>query len=330
MKKALVTGGAGFIGYHLIVKLLDQGYQVHALDNFKRGVEDSFLLELKQKKNFELINIDLLNEKATMELDKDYDVIFHFAALLGVQNVINNPYNVLALNNKMLTNIISLGKIQKSLKRMVFTSTSEVYAGTLRYHGLNFPTAEDTTLTVNKLEEPRTSYMLSKIYGEALCIHSGLPYTIVRPHNIYGPRMGLSHVIPELLFKVHNMNKDEELEVFSVDHQRTFCYIDDAINLILYSSESVKGRNKILNVGVESPEVKIGELAKIIIKTVGKNVNIKAIQPTPGSPVRRCPSIKNIEEITQYSPNISLEDGIRKTYSWYKDNVFDSDGISAK
>ena len=142
--------------------------------------------------------------------------------------------------------------------------------------------------------------------------------------------MGLSHVIPELLFKVHNMNKDEELEVFSVDHQRTFCYIDDAINLILYSSESVKGRNKILNVGVESPEVKIGELAKIIIKTVGKNVNIKAIQPTPGSPVRRCPSIKNIEEITQYSPNISLEDGIRKTYSWYKDNVFDSDGISAK
>ena len=98
----------------------------------------------------------------------------------------------------MLRNIITFGKRQENLERLIFTSTSEVYAGTLKYFSLKIPTPENTPLALTELSENRTSYMLSKIYGEALCLHSGLPVTIVRPHNFYGPRMGLSHVIPEL------------------------------------------------------------------------------------------------------------------------------------
>ena len=90
-------------------------------------------------------------------------------------------------------NAIDIAKKQKRLKRLLFASTSEVYAGTLRYHGLEFPTTEETPLTVSDLRHPRTSHMLSKIYGEALLRQSNLPYTIFRPHNFYGPRMGMSH-----------------------------------------------------------------------------------------------------------------------------------------
>ena len=83
-------------------------------------------------------------------------------------------------------------------KLFVFASTSEVYAGSLEHFGLPIPTPETAPLGLPDLGRPRTTYMLSKIYGEALCRHAGLPFTILRPHNLYGPRMGMAHVIPEL------------------------------------------------------------------------------------------------------------------------------------
>ena len=93
------------------------------------------------------------------------------------------------------------------------------------------PTPENTNLIIEDSYSKRATYKLSKITGESLCLHSGLPVTIVRPHNIYGPRMGMSHVIPELIKKILFLKEGEELDVFSVNHTRTFCYIDDAINL---------------------------------------------------------------------------------------------------
>ena len=218
--KALITGGAGFIGGHLAEKLAENGYSVTLVDNFSRGVDDGFLRRLTQEHGVSLVTADLMEDASLDPLGNDYDYIFHLAAIIGVQNVLNRAYDVLHMNVEMLFHVLDFAKEQNNLKRLVFASTSEVYAGTLQFFDMKIPTPEDTPLTVTPLEQPRTSYMLSKIYGECLLHHCGLPYTIVRPHNFYGPRMGMSHVIPELLKKAYFAEPGGRLPVFSADHRR--------------------------------------------------------------------------------------------------------------
>ena len=222
MKKILITGGAGFIGYHLANKLLENNYQIDLLDNFSRGVNDTHLTDLAENETINLINADLLQSTTIDQLDQDYAYIYHFAAVIGVQHVLKAPFDVLEKNFILLQNALKIARKQKKLRRFVFASTSEVYAGTLNHYGLEFPTPESTPLLVSDPHEARSSYMLSKIYGEALCLHSGLPVTIIRPHNFYGPRMGLSHVIPELMKKVID-SENGKVDVFSINHKRTFC-----------------------------------------------------------------------------------------------------------
>ena len=184
-KKILITGGAGFIGLHLANKLLDEGYEVHLIDNFSRAVDDIDLASTIERSNCTFSSIDLLDIDSVMRLDNTYNSIFHLGAIIGVSHVLNRPYEVLYDNIRMLANIIKLAHSQTNLSRLCFASTSEVYAGTLENFEMLIPTPESTPLSITKLSHPRTSYMLSKIYGEALCQQSGLPYTIFRPHNIW-------------------------------------------------------------------------------------------------------------------------------------------------
>lgn len=328
--KVLITGGAGFIGYHLSQELLDCGYELTLVDNFARGVDDSFLKGLEKNPNVKLISADLLDIEKVMALGSDFDYIYHFAAIIGVQNVLSKPYEVLEKNVLLLFNLIKLGKAQTSLKRFIFASTSEIYAGTLQYFTMDIPTPETTPLTITDLAHPRTSYMLSKIYGEAVMNQSGLPFTIIRPHNFYGPRMGLSHVIPELLKKAYYANEGDKLEVFSVDHMRTFCYISDAVYIIRKLAESDRCLGGAFNVGNESPEVTIGKVAEEVIAVVGKNLKIDAKPATAGSPARRCPDMSKTTEYIGYKAQVSLHEGIEKVFEWYKEYIFDGNEVSAK
>lgn len=325
--KILITGGAGFIGYHLAKKLVIEGNKVVIIDDFSRGVTDSFLKELQQSYDVELRMGNLLDKEAMDIIESDFDFIYHLAAIIGVQNVLNHSYDVL-VNNVILTmNVIEIAKKQKHLKRLLFASTSEVYAGTLSYHGLVFPTTEDTSLTVSDLKHPRTSYMLSKIYGEALLRQSSVPYTIFRPHNFYGPRMGMSHVIPELLRKAYNNENDGKLQIFSAEHKRTFCYIEDAIEMIIRLAVCDEAEGEEFNIGNEKPEVTMNELGEIIIEVTGNELDIEPLPPSPGSPERRCPSMKKTLEYIGYEPQISLKEGVMETFAWYKKNIFDGDEV---
>lgn len=328
--KALITGGAGFIGYHLAKELLEQGHKVVMIDNFSRGVEDRFLKELKENPNVTFVSIDLMVKENTKTLDKDFDFIYHLAAIIGVQNVLNHPYEVLEKNVKILLHMIEFAREQRHLQRFVFASTSEIYAGTLQYYGMVIPTPETIPLALTPLEHPRTSYMLSKIYGEALLQQSNLKFTIVRPHNFYGPRMGMSHVIPELLKKAHHLQEGDFLEVFSVDHRRTFCYISDAVRIIRMLAEAAAAEGQAFNVGNESPEITIKEVAEVVLKVTKKNNLIDAKPATTGSPARRCPDMKKTAECINYSGKVTLEEGIQKTFDWYKQYIFEGDEVSAK
>ena len=328
--KVLITGGAGFIGYHLASRLIDDGNEVIIVDNFSRGVEDVFLKKLEKTGKLSIRSLDLLNNNDIDSLDNDFDYIYHLAAIIGVQNVLHHSYDVLDKNVRLLINMISFAKEQKNLKRFIFASTSEIYAGTLQFYDMEIPTPETTPLTITPLEHPRTSYMLSKIYGEALLYQSDIPFTIIRPHNFYGPRMGMSHVIPELLRKAYFDENGEFLEVFSVEHKRTFCYISDAVEMIIRLTKSEKALGQSFNIGNEHPEVTIGSVAETVLRVVDKRLTIKPMPVSPGSPERRCPSMKKTKECIDYEGVISLEEGIRRTYNWYKQYIFDGDVISSK
>jgi nucleoside-diphosphate-sugar epimerase len=322
MAKALITGGLGFIGLHLARTLAEAGCRVDLVDNLSRGAWDDFAQQLLAGPDIRFFQRDLLHAESLPGFDTDYHYIYHLSAILGVQNVLRDPLTVLRDNVSMVFHVLDLARRQTQLRRFVFFSTSEVYAGTLQHFGLTFPTPETTPLALTSLESQRTSYMLSKIYGEALCQQAGLPFTIVRPHNIYGPRMGLAHVIPELLQKAHVSADGQAVDVFSVDHRRTFCFISDAVELIRRAAENPECLSETLNVGTQGPEVSIEELARLIFKVVGKELTIRPQAATPGSPTRRCPDMTKTQSLTGFTPMVNLTDGVGRTYDWYRLNAF--------
>ena len=314
--KILITGGTGFIGCQLAKALTNKGVEVDLLDLYEPSRHDTEFASLMNSELVRFFKLDLMNNEELSKLEKNYTIIVHLAALLGVQNVIDSPDKTLDANVQMTTNILKFGRQNPKLKKFLFASTSEVYAGTLRNGTLRIPTPENTTLILPPLHEPRTSYMLSKIYGEALCAQSRLPYTIIRPHNVYGPRMGNRHVIPQLLKKACE-TKESYLEVFSVEHTRTFCFITDAVEMIVELLATPNSVGKTFNIGTEKPEVPIKEVAQIIIDQIGKPLTIKPMPATEGSPERRAPDMSACFAVTNFSSKVSLEQGIAKCLEWY-------------
>ena len=318
----LVTGGAGFIGYHLARSFAESGYSVFLADNFARGILDQHVNELVDDMNVTLLEADLLNLDHVQSLGREFDVIFHLAAIIGVRHVLRQPYEVLTKNTRMLEHLIALAKQQRKLSRLLFASTSEVYAGTLQYFGLEIPTPESAPLTVTDLSAARTSYMLSKIMGEAMVQNSGLPFTIFRPHNIYGPRMGMAHVIPEQFRKIHLAKDGTSISVPSASHRRAFCFIDDAVQMLESMAFSERCEGKTLNLGTQSPEVSILDLVKKCVACSGKTLSLVEDGVTPGSPERRAPQMTKAINYSGVESKISLEDGLKKTWDWYSANVF--------
>lgn len=328
--RALITGGAGFIGGHLSRRLLRDGWTIDMVDNMSRGVNDDVLTELSEHPNFTLHVRDITEDGALDDLGDDFTLIVHMAALLGVQNVLDRPFEVLRTNVELLERMLDVGLRQKQLHRFVFPSTSEVYVGTQQHYELPIPSPETTPLAVSPLERPRTSYMLSKIYGEALVHQCGLPFTIIRPHNFYGPRMGMAHVVPQLLQRIHDAADGDELTVYSIDHMRTFCHIDDAVEYVVRLVDDDAAAGGTFNIGTQAPEVTMGALAEMLCEVVGRDLTIVEGETAPGSPFRRCPDMTHTIATTGWDPQVSLHDGVSRVYEWYRSNVFDGAGISAR
>jgi nucleoside-diphosphate-sugar epimerase len=323
-KKILITGGAGFIGFHLARRLQSEGYQICLVDNFSRGILDPELQAMSKLKNIKMLNIDCRDIEQINSIDYTPEIIFHLAAIIGVKNVNDKPYNVLIDNLRMLENIISFARSLEKFERLFFSSTSEVYAGTLENFDLVIPTKEKSPLSVTELSRPRTTYMLSKIYGEAICHHSGLPFTIFRPHNVYGPRMGMSHVIPQQLFKAYQAKNGDSIEIPSANQTRSFCYIDDAVEILVRMMNSEICKGKTLNLGVETDEIKIFEAVQMCWNINNKKILPVHLSPTEGSPERRAPDMKETLKILGNINYTKLEDGIGHTYDWYLKNIFTS------
>ena len=327
MSKILITGGAGFIGYFLAKELSRKSdNDITIVDNLSRGKLDVEMQNLLSKKNIHFFQGDMTDETFFSQLAGDYEYIYHLAAIIGVQNVLSNPDKVLHTNAMSTINIFEFAKSCKNIKKVFFSSTSEVYAGTFKHFSAGVPTDENVPLALEDISSERTTYALSKLYGEAASFayakKHNIPVIIGRYHNIYGPRMGYAHVIPEMFLKISKSNK---IGVASSAHTRAFCFIDDAVEFTIRICESVKAANEVINIGNSKEEISIMNLVIMIANIMGKRVTIENRPDTLGSPKRRCPNTLKIERLTRYAPKVPLGEGIRKTYNWYKEKISETD-----
>jgi len=312
--KYLITGGAGFIGIGLAEKLVKKKEnKIFLIDNFSKKTNHENLKKLLKNKNIKLIKNDL-NKISKFLKVYDFDYIFHFAAILGVKKVIDYPYDTLKNNISTTINLIEFAKKQKKLKKFCFTSTSEVYAYSLKKKLIKYPTPESVDFIIPGNYSKRSSYLLSKIVGEYLLHYSKMNYVIFRPHNIFGPQMGFAHVIPQLTEKLLKQKKN--IKIYNSNHKRTFCFIDFAIELIFKISHSPKSSKKIFNIGSPDKEITIINLAKKIKNIIKSKTNLKVSKfKRDSSPSKRKPDMR--KSLNYINSKHNFEEGLKNTVLWY-------------
>lgn len=299
MEKILVTGGAGFIGSHLVKALVNEGHEVIVTDILLRGNK----LDNEIFKKIEFHSKDVRNLDDMIQLSKGCTLIIHFAAVLGVDVVADNP--VETMDTEVIgTRNICEAALKNGIDRIMYASTSGVYGHS----------AIDQTVTENISVDPRTSYAIAKRYNEiylaALNQEKGLKSTSLRFFNIYGPNQDNRMVIPRFIEQAQN---GEELTVFGTGEQtRDFTYVDDAVKSCMLLMKSIKGA-EIFNIANEI-EINIKDLASKIIEITNSSSKLKFLD-APSKRYdyevgRRWGSSKKLQEKVGYKPETSLELGI--------------------
>ena len=320
MKRILITGAAGFVGYHLASRLsVDATNQLTLVDNFVRGREDTDFATLLKQPNVTAVRADLTQPSAFEELGDGFDEVYHLAAIIGVSNVMERPYDVVRVNGLSVLHLLDWFR-KGGGRKLLFSSTSEAYAWTQHFHPLPIPTPEDVPIALTEVRNPRSSYAGSKIFGELAvthgCISAGKPFVILRYHNVYGPRMGFEHVIPQLFERA--LTGQNPLVVYSANHRRAFCYIADAVDATVAAMQTESADGETFNVGNENAEVTIGELAKMILTHVETQPEVEAQAAAHDPIVRRSPDISKARRVLGFMPATSLEEGLAKTIEWYR------------
>lgn len=320
-RKILVTGGLGFIGYHLAERLSrDAATELVLVDNLVRGRIDADAEALLARPNVRFVQADLADPAVWPTVGRGYDEVYHFVAVIGVSNVIQRPEAVLRVNALSVIHLLDWFNSGGG-ERLLFPSTSEAYAWTQQFHPLPVPTPEDVPLAISDVANPRASYAGSKIFGELVVTHAcgraGKGFAIVRYHNVYGPRMGTQHVIPELHYR-SAFEKQNPLVVFSPDHSRAFCYVDDAVEATIRALRVEQATNRTFNIGNDREEVAIADLAARILDIAGIDAKIVG-RPAANDPIaRRCPDISRARSVLAYEPQVDLHHGLRRTMAWYE------------
>lgn len=313
-KNVIITGGCGFIGSWLCSTICNMEGNVFCIDNMSTGIEKN-LDELKQLKNFSFIRKDVqkINQN---ELPKKPDFVLHCASRASPEDYRLHPIDTLEGNSVGTKNLLEY--CLKNDCSFLFTSTSEIYG-----NPSIIPTPESYYGYVNTMGE-RSCYDEGKRYAESLiyAYHKtyDLDVRIVRIFNTYGPRLrpdgNYGRALPRFIFQCL---QNKPITIYGDGLQtRSFNYITDTIIGIMATLTNKQFIGKPVNVG-NRKEITILELAKFIKKITKSSSDITFLPPTEDDPKRRCPDTTTLEQ-TGWKPTISLEDGIRKTVDWIKNN----------
>lgn len=322
MKKILVTGGAGAIGFQLAKALINKGEEVYIADNFIRGERDQAFIDLITKSNVHEINIDLSNYAFYEKLPDDIDYIYHFCAYNGTQNFYERSFEVLIHSTLPTINLLKKYASSKKLKRFIYAGSSEAYACSITRFDWEIPTDETVPLGIDNPFNPRWSYGGSKMHGELACIAAAkefsTPFTILRYHNIYGPRMGDKHVIPDFIARAKLGN----YELYGYEETRSFLFVADAVAVTMACAENPDAINEIIHLGSEE-EIKILDLANLMMRLMSKTGEIK-LHPSPQGSVKcRVPNISKLKRLINFQPQYSLEEGLLRTIKFYAPELID-------
>jgi UDP-glucose 4-epimerase len=303
--RVLVTGGAGFIGSHLTDALIARGDQVVALDNFSTGSTAN----IKHiTKNFEIIDGDIRNVDLINETTKDVDLVFHMAAALGVNTILESPLESISTN--IAGSEVVLNAAAKHNKRILIASTSEIYGKNPKQ-----PLNESDDRVVGSPQKIRWSYSDAKAIEETMAFslnqEKGLKVTTARLFNTVGPRQSAHYgmVVPRF---VRSALKNEPISIYGDGTQsRVFCHVHDAIEALLALVGTAKTINEVYNVG-GTGEITIKELADTVIKETNSQSSIefipyeKAYAPGFEDMQRRVPDISKINQDLGWAPKKDL------------------------
>lgn len=305
MTKAVVTGGAGFLGSHLCRRLVEEGWDVHCLDSFLTGAPDN-VADLLSHERFTFTKYDVTNH---LYVEGDVDWVFHLASPASPIDYLEHPIHTLKVGGIGTMNALGLAKAKRA--SFFLTSTSEVYGDPLVH-----PQPESYWGNVNPIG-PRGVYDEAKRYAEAMTMAyhraHGVPVRIVRIFNTFGPRMrrGDGRAVPNF---IQQALMGEPLTVHGDGTQtRSLCYVDDLIE----GFWRVAGSDLVEPTNLGNPEeVTMLELAKLVAELVGSNSEV-VYEPRPvDDPEVRKPDITRARSQLGWEPRYSLREGLAKTIEW--------------
>ncbi|MES9510064.1 GDP-mannose 4,6-dehydratase [Streptomyces sp. NPDC000609] len=313
-RTVLVTGAEGFIGSTLVDLLVELGAKVRAFVHYKPYAEKGNLAHLMSHPSVEMIAGDVRDAGRVSDAVAGCDTVFHLAALIGI------PYSYDSPGAYVQTNVVGTENIAEacrrhSVRRLVHTSTSEVY-GT----ALTVPIDEDHPL------QPQSPYSASKIGADMTALshrHAfDLPVTVVRPFNTYGPRQSARAVIPTILAQLHAGAR--EIRLGSLTPTRDFTYVTDTARGFLAVAGCDRALGEVVNLG-SGREISIGDLARALITASGREASVVVdparLRPS-GSEVERLLSDNSrAREWAGWQPRMSLGEGLKSTSDWVAANL---------
>lgn len=310
-KKILITGGAGFIGATLIGRLIKTN-KIVVYDNLSRNsMKDR---SFRNHKNLTMVNGDVLDYEHLSKTMQGCEIIVHCAAIAGIDTVIKSPVHTMRVNMVGSANVLEAASNLSKCERVVCFSTSEVFG---QYA---FRVSETDNTVMGKVGEARWTYAVSKLAEEHLAIsyykEKGLPTTVVRPFNIYGPGQvgegAMSIFIQRAL-------KNQPIQVHGDGTQiRAWCYVDDMVDGALLVMKHPKAVGESFNIGNQDAVVTIYSLAKMIIQSLHSKSSITLTGKSTVDVELRVPAVRKARELLGFEAKISLEDGIKRTAKYYK------------
>lgn len=316
--KILVTGAGGFIGRHLAALLASKGHEILAVDNDLRGS----LASIEPNPKVQNVAADVLDASRMNELCEGVEAVYHLAYINGTKFFYSIPDKVLEIGIIGTHNVLK-ACLKNRVPKFYLASSSEAYQ-----QAATVPTPEEVELKVPDVLNPRYSYGGGKIACELLAVNylrnSGTQCVIFRPHNVYGPRMGYEHVLPELIKKIYDRSREAgpipkakkvTIPILGTgDETRSFIYVSDAARAI-ESCTVLNARSGIYHVGTMQ-ETPIKELVRSVGAALDLEIEIVPSEGAKGSTPRRCPDTSKIRALG-FEPEVPLAEGIRRTVAWY-------------
>lgn len=317
--KALITGGAGFVGSHLAEALLQRGADVHVIDNLSTGSIEN-VEHLKGKERFHYTIDTVLNEPVLAELVDRADVVFHLAAAVGVRLIVESPVNTIETNVHGTEMVLKLAN--KKRKKVLLTSTSEVYG-----KANTVPFREDGDLVMGPTSKGRWSYACSKAIDEFLGLayhkEKRLPVVVARLFNTVGPRQTGRYgmVVPNF---VKQALLGHPLTVFGDGAQtRCFTYVTDVVGQLVALAEEPRAVGEVFNVGNDREEVTILDLARRVVLRAASKSPIelvpydRAYEEGFEDMHRRVPDLSKIRALTGYEPRVQLDEILDRVIAYF-------------